>query len=143
MSMYPRSEFPTEVMPPIMRTSGTINRAAIAMRFSAAGCPHGNVAVTVAAIQSGADVNVAFQLGMLVYYANEMSVPCMERVTNWMLHGAKKRHAEKHPRGFWAAAAEALGLGAFYLPERDPKVQAAWEAAVRAAHARPAQDAQA
>jgi hypothetical protein len=137
MRMYPRSEFPTEVLPPIIRPNGRINRAAIGMRYSLVGCPHGNIDVVVAAIKSKVDVNVAFQLGMLAYYANTESTEPMKRTVDGMMHSAKQRHVAKHPRGFWAAAVEVLGAGATYRDERDPEVLAAWGAAVRAAYQRP------
>lgn len=97
--MYPRSEFPIEKLPPIVRANGSISRAAITTRFSAVGCPHGKVDVTVAAIKAGVDINVAFQLGMLAYYADDLSIDCIERTTRAMLQGAEKRHAETFPRG--------------------------------------------
>ena len=133
MRMYPRSEFPVEVMPPIIRPSGTINRAAIGYRFSAVGCPHGKVDVTVAAIKAGVDIDVAFKLGILAYEANDNSVENIERLANAMMHSAKRRHAEQHPRGVWATAVEALGPRAYSLRCRDPEVQAVWDAACRAA----------
>ncbi len=102
MKMYPRSEFPVEKLPDIIRANGSISRAAIATRFSAVGCPHGKVDVTVAAIKAGIDLNVAFQLGMLAYYANDLSIECIDRTTSAMLRSAKKRHAEKFPRGKYA-----------------------------------------
>ncbi len=102
MKMYPRSEFPVEKLPDIIRANGSISRAAIATRFSAVGCPHGKVEVTVAAIKAGIDLNVAFQLGMLAYYANDLSIECIERTTRGMLHSAKMRHAEKFPHGKYA-----------------------------------------
>jgi hypothetical protein len=97
--MYPRSEFPVEKLPAIVRPNGSISRAALVTRFSAVGCPHGNVDVTVAAIKSGVDLNVAFQLGMLAYYANEMSTDCIERTCRHITRTAEKRHAEKFPQG--------------------------------------------
>lgn len=102
MKMYPRSEFPVEKLPDIIRANGSISRAAIATRFSAVGCPHGKVEVTVAAIKAGIDLNVAFQLGMLAYYANDLSIECIERTSSAMLRSAKKRHAEQFPRGKYA-----------------------------------------
>lgn len=102
MRMYPRSEFPVEKLPDIIRANGSISRAAIATHFSAIGCPHGKVEVTVAAIKAGIDLNVAFQLGMLAYYANDLSIECTERTANAMVHSAKKRHAEKFPQGKYA-----------------------------------------
>lgn len=102
MRMYPRSEFPVEKLPDIIRPNGSISRAAIATRFSAVGCPHGKVDVTVAAIKAGIDLNVAFQLGMLAYYADDLSIECVERTASAMVHSAKKRHAEKFPQGKYA-----------------------------------------
>lgn len=137
MRMYPRSEFPVEVMPSIIRPNGSINRAAIGMRFSAIGCPHGNIDVVVAAIKTGVDVNVSLQLGMLAYYANNESIEPMERITKAVIHSAKQRHIVKHPRGFWAAAVEALGSGATYRSADDPEVRSAWHAACSIAQQRP------
>jgi len=111
MKMYPRSEFPVVKLPPIIRANGSISRAAIATRFSAVGCPHGKVDVTVAAIKAGIDINVAFQLGMLAYYANDLSIDALERTQRAMLHSAEKRHAEKFPHGKCAEDLAALREG--------------------------------
>lgn len=100
--MYPRSEFPTEKLPDIIRANGSVSRAAIAIRFSAVGCPHGKVEVVVAAIKSGVDLNVAFKLGMLAYYANELSIECIERTCRALVNSAERSHAEKFPRGKYA-----------------------------------------
>lgn len=102
MRMYPRSEFPVEKLPDIVRANGTISRAAVITRFSAVGCPHGKVDVTVAALKAGINLNVAFQLGMLAYYADDLSIECVERTARAMVTSAKKRHAEKFPQGKYA-----------------------------------------
>jgi|SRR5882762_15101 len=99
MKMYPRSEFPVEKLPAIVRANGSVSRAALVTRFSAVGCPHGKVDVTVIAIKAGIDINVAFQLGMLAYYADDLFIDCIERTTRTMLRSAEKRHAEKFPHG--------------------------------------------
>lgn len=111
MRMYPRSEFPVEKLPDIIGANGSVSRAAIAMRFSAVGCPHGKVEVTVAAIKAGIDLNVAFQLGMLAYYADDLSIECVERTARAMVDSAKKRHAEKFPQGKCAEDLAALREG--------------------------------
>lgn len=111
MKMYPCREFPIQKLPVIVRANGSISRTAIAGRFSAVGCPHGKVDVTVAAIKAGVDINVAFQLGMLAYYADDLSISCIERTTRAMLHHAERRHAEKFPQGKCAEDLAALREG--------------------------------
>lgn len=119
MRMYPRSEFPTEVLPPVIRPNGTINRAAISMRFSNAGCPHGNVDVTVAAIKSGVNLDAAFHLGMLACYAKDADIHNVERIGKSLFQVSLEQAASRSPRSVYAYLKAKLGAGYRYITAGD------------------------
>lgn len=102
MRMYHHSEFPVEAFPEIIRKNGTVNRAALKMRFSASGNPHANAEVAAAMIKAGYDVNVAFQLAILAsQYGSKHgpSIDCMQRTVGMIMDCAELAHAKMHPHG--------------------------------------------
>lgn len=99
MRMYPRSEFPITKLAPVSQANGRINRASIKSRFSAVGCPNANVEIAVAAIKAGTDPTLAMQLAMLAYYASELMIEPIDRVSSAIRYSAESAHAEKFPNG--------------------------------------------
>ena len=97
-----RREFPVAKFPDIVRANGSINRAAFAMRFSAAGCPHAKPEVAVALMKAGASEDQAFQLAILAAYVTDSGGPmveCIERTSRAILHSAKEEVAARYPWG--------------------------------------------
>lgn len=94
-----RREFPVQKFPSITRANGSINRAAFAMRFSAAGCPHAKPDVAVALMKAGASANQAFQLAILAAYVTDGMIEPIERTSRAILHAAKEDVAQRYPWG--------------------------------------------
>lgn len=99
MRMYPASEFPVEKLPAIFRKNGSVNRAALKMRFSAVGCPLAKPEVAAALIKAGHSIDTAFKLAMLAYYMDDLSMHCVERTCKAIVDSTEKKNAEKHPHG--------------------------------------------
>lgn len=102
MRMYPRSEFPNERFPDIIRADGKINMSAIAMRFSAAGYPNADTSIAAACIKAGSSVTQALQLAMLAYAAKDGPVDTLERVSKALFSTSLEERAAKGPRSIYA-----------------------------------------
>lgn len=99
MRMYPRSEFPVVKFPEIIRKNGSVNRAALAMRFSSVGCPNAKPEVAAALIKAGHSIDTAFKVAMLAYYMDDLSMDCVERTCKAITDSTERKHAERHPNG--------------------------------------------
>ncbi len=105
--MYPRREFPVEVLPPILDTRGRPNKRAIKMRFSACGKPHARPEVMAAMIKAGLDVNTAFRLTILASHIeghhfdakNGPDFDCVKEICQIIISEAEGEHAKRHPTG--------------------------------------------
>jgi len=97
--MYPRSEFPNDKLPEIVRKNGSVNKAAVKIRLCAVGCPNAKAEIAVAAIKAGHSITVALQIAMLAYYADDLMVDCIERTCNAIKANAERKHADKFPLG--------------------------------------------
>lgn len=111
MRMYSRSEFPVTKIGPIVDAKGRINRRSIKMRFGAIGCPNGSVEFVVGAIKAGTEPCLAMQLAMLAYYAKDLSIEPVERVSRAILTNAKAAHRAAHPNGLYAEEYAAMREG--------------------------------
>lgn len=108
MKMYPRSEFPIETIPPVVRPNGTVNRRSLAMRFSAVGCPNAKPEAAAALIKAGYSVDTAMRLAMLAVYMDRLDVDCTDRVVSVIQRETRHAHAVAHPNGKWAEELAAL-----------------------------------
>lgn len=99
MRMYPRSEFPSERLPDIVSSNGSVSRVALKARFSAVGCPNAKPEVAAQLIKAGYSPRLAMQLTMLAYYAEELMIDCVKRTSDGIQRNAEQEHAEKFPRG--------------------------------------------
>lgn len=99
MRMYPRSEFPVEKFPAIIRKNGSVNRASLAMRLSSAGCPNAKAEVAAAAIKAGHTPETALKIAMLAFYMDDLSMDCIERTCGAITRSAERNHAKKFPNG--------------------------------------------
>jgi hypothetical protein len=97
--MYPRSEFPVEKLPEIIRKNGSVNRRALAMRFGAAGCPNAKPEVAAALIKAGHSLDTAFKLAMLAHYMDDLSMHCVERTCKAIISVTEGRNAMANPTG--------------------------------------------
>ncbi len=97
--MYPRSEFPIEKFPDIIRKNGSVNRAALAMRLAALGCPNAKPEVAAALINAGHSIDTAFRLAMLAHYMDDASMHCVERTCNAIVSATEREHARRFPHG--------------------------------------------
>lgn len=106
MKMYPRSEFPIERLPEIVRTNAagrvTISASAIKSHLSARGCPNADAQVVIALIRSGAQPGEALQLAMLAYYYTDKHGPsmhCIDRMFSAIKYAAESKDMQMFPSG--------------------------------------------
>ena len=99
MRMYPRSEFPIEKLPAVIRKNGSVNRAAVRMRLSSVGCPNAKPEVVAAAVKAGHNLDTAFKVAILAHYMDELSMDCVERTCRAIVDSVEREHAKKHPHG--------------------------------------------